>query len=131
MCLEQCVRLVSSGVGGIDPLEAVRIVARLAKTEHVGTFLIFPLNGQQALDIAVAFSRAEDIGIAFKLDGVVGKLGEKRQAEQPKEKDPALTMDMQNTVSQALASRTAPPQAGAPQAGAPKTNNGFGRTNLA
>ena len=65
------------------------------------------------------------------LDGVVGKLGEKRQAEQPKEKDPALTMDMQNTVSQALASRVAPPQAGAPQAGAPKTNNGFGRTNLA
>ena len=40
-------------------------------------------------------------------------------------------MDMQNTVSQALASRVAPPQANAPQAGAPKTNNGFGRTNLA
>lgn len=65
------------------------------------------------------------------LDGVVGKLGEKKQAKQPKEKDPALIMDMQNTVGQALASRVAPPQAGAPQAGAPKTNNGFGRTNLA
>ena len=65
------------------------------------------------------------------LDGVVGKLGEKRQAEQPKEKDPALMMDMQNTVGQALASRVAPPQASAPQAGAPKTSNGFGRTNLA
>lgn len=64
------------------------------------------------------------------LDGVVGKLGEKRQSEQPKEKDTALIMDMQNTVGQALASRVAP-QAGAPQAGAPKTNNGFGRTNLA
>lgn len=45
--------------------------------------------------------------------------------------DPALMLDMQNTVSQALASKSAPPQAGAPQAGAPKTNNGFGRTNLA
>lgn len=65
------------------------------------------------------------------LDGVVGKLGDKRQAEQPKEKDTALIMDMQNTVSQALASRAAPPQAGAPQAGTPKTSNGFGRTNLA
>lgn len=62
------------------------------------------------------------------LDGVVGKLSEKNKPEQ---KDPALMMDIQNTVSQALAARATPPQAGAPQAGAPKTNNGFGRTNLA
>ena len=62
------------------------------------------------------------------LDGVVGKLSEKNKPEQ---KDPALMMDIQNTVGQALAARAAPPQAGAPQAGAPKTNNGFGRTNLA
>lgn len=62
------------------------------------------------------------------LDGVVGKLSEKSKPEQ---KDPALMMDIQNTVGQALAARAAPPQAGAPQAGAPKTNNGFGRTNLA
>ena len=62
------------------------------------------------------------------LDGVVGKLSEKNKPEQ---KDPALMMDIQNTVGQALAARAAPPQAGAPQANAPKTNNGFGRTNLA
>jgi len=62
------------------------------------------------------------------LDGVVGKLSEKNKPEQ---KDPALMMDIQNTVGQALAAKAAPPQAGAPQAGAPKTNNGFGRTNLA
>ena len=51
--------------------------------------------------------------------------------EETPQLDPALMLDMQNTVSQALASRAAPPQAGAPQAGTPKTNNGFGRTNLA
>jgi hypothetical protein len=63
------------------------------------------------------------------LDNAISKSSKKKEPE--KEKDPALIMDMQNTVSQALASRAAPPQAGAPQAGAPKTNNGFGRTNLA
>jgi hypothetical protein len=63
------------------------------------------------------------------LDNAISKSSKKKEPE--KEKDTALIMDMQNTVGQALASRAAPPQAGAPQAGAPKTNNGFGRTNLA
>ena len=63
------------------------------------------------------------------LDNAISKSSKKKEPE--KEKDPALMMDMQNTVGQALASRVAPPQANAPQAGAPKTSNGFGRTNLA
>lgn len=59
------------------------------------------------------------------------KAEETESEEETPQLDPALMLDMQNTVSQALASKAAPPQAGAPQAGAPKTNNGFGRTNLA
>jgi hypothetical protein len=64
------------------------------------------------------------------LDNATSKLS-KQKNEEEKKPDPVLTMDVQNTVNQALAARAAPPQAAAPQAGAPKTNNGFGRTNLA
>ena len=64
------------------------------------------------------------------LDNATSKLS-KQKNEEEKKPDPVLTMDVQNTVNQALASRAAPPQGAAPQAGAPKTNNGFGRTNLA
>ena len=63
------------------------------------------------------------------LDSAASKLSKKSESE--KEPDPDLTIDMQDTINNALAARTMPPQAGAPQAGAPKTSNGFGRTNMA
>lgn len=62
------------------------------------------------------------------LDNATSKLSQKKEPE--KEEDPDLTIDMQNTVNNALNARSMPPQA-APQAGTPKINAGFGRTNLA
>ena len=59
------------------------------------------------------------------LDGAVSKLSQSKEPE--KKPDPALMMDMQNTVGQALASRQIA-QGSAPQGQQLNTKTGFGRT---
>ena len=61
------------------------------------------------------------------IDNALGKVKEKQEAETPKE-DPALTLDMQNTVNQALAARTQPQQKPTMQGQSLNVNKGFGKT---
>lgn len=61
------------------------------------------------------------------LDNAVSKSSKSKEPE--KKDDPALRMDMQNTVGQALAARQMPPQGQtAPQGQQLNTKTGFGRT---